>query len=207
MATDVPPQAQEEAAARGWRPYRLTVRQYLKMIEAGVFPDDAHVELLGGLLVQQMTKYDPHDFTTDNLGRTLDRLLTDDWIVRQEKSAVLGRHWRPEPDLAVVRGPARRYESQAPGPADVALLIEVADSSYGIDRGAKWRRYAAVGIPAYWIVHLAKRRIEVYTDPAGRGRSASYRSTFTFDDDDRIPVIIGGREISRLVVRDMLPRA
>ena len=40
--------------------HRMSVKDYLKMIVAGVIPHDAHMELLDGTLVEQMTKYAPH---------------------------------------------------------------------------------------------------------------------------------------------------
>ena len=89
-----PPPGARPATASGLVPYRLTVRQFLKMIDAGIFRDTDHVELLGGLLVDKMVKHDPHDFAIDMLGTNLDHLLPPDWIAREEKSVVLGRFWR-----------------------------------------------------------------------------------------------------------------
>jgi hypothetical protein len=120
-------------------PYRLTVRQFEQMIDAGVFGDEDHVELLGGLLVDKMVKKDPHNFSVGELGEALRDIVKPDWIVREEKSVVLGRSWRPEPDIAVARGPGTRYRSSAPRRADLGLLAEVADASYQIDRGKKRR--------------------------------------------------------------------
>ncbi len=51
-----PPPGARPATASGLVPYRLTVRQFLKMIDAGIFRDEDHVELLGGLLVDKMVK-------------------------------------------------------------------------------------------------------------------------------------------------------
>jgi Uma2 family endonuclease len=185
--------------------YRLSVEQYLKMIAAGVFPPGARVELLGGVLVQQMTKHAPHDFTVGRLGMMLRQSLPPPWIVREEKSLVLGRSWRPEPDLAIIRGPDTLYRSRDPRAADVGLLIEVAESSYAYDRGEKWRAYAAARIPFYWIVNLVKGQVEVYRDPAGRGRSASYRQADTFGPEAEVPVVIDGHEAGRLAVAEILP--
>src|SRR5438105_238285 len=117
-------------SSSGIVPYRLTVRQFERMIDAGVFRNEDHVELLGGLLVDQMTTNDPHDFAVDQFGAILTRALPLEWIARQEKSVVLGRFWRPQPDVAVARGPRERYRSSAPRVADLAMLIEVADTSY-----------------------------------------------------------------------------
>jgi Uma2 family endonuclease len=186
-------------------PYCLTVRQFSKMIDAQVFRDEDHVELLGGLLVDKMTKNDPHDFAIDTLGAILAQALAPGWIARQEKSVVLGRFWRPEPDIAVARGPRDRYRDKAPRPVDLAALIEVADTSYSIDRGAKWRKYAAAKIATYWIVNLPLRQIEVYTAPSGRGKSAGYRDVTIHGEDDEVPLIIEGRELVRIKVREVLP--
>jgi hypothetical protein len=64
----------------------------------------------------------------------------------------------------------------------------------------KYRRYAASGIPAYWIVKLDDRLIEVYSDPVGRGRGAKYRSCLTFLEGDRIPILD-----TTFVVGEILP--
>jgi Uma2 family endonuclease len=183
--------------------YRLTVGQFKKMIDAGIFRDD-HVELLGGLLVDKMVKNNPHDFAIDMLGAILNRELPVDWIARQEKAVVLGRFWRPEPDLAVARGPRDRYRSREPRRGDLGILIEVADTSYPMDRGKKWCKYAAAGIATYWIVNLPERRVEVYSAPSGRGKSATYSDAKVYGPDDEVPVVLEDRELGRLKVRDLL---
>ena len=185
--------------------YRLTVRQFETMIDAGIFRDEDHVELLGGLLVNKMTKKDPHDFAIDMLGDFLSQVLRPNWIARQEKSVVLGRFWRPEPDIAVARGPRDRYRAKAPRPDDLSMLIEVALTSYSLDRGKKWHKYAAVKIATYWIVNLPLRQIEVYTSPSGRGKSSRYRDVTIYGENDEVPVIIEGRDLGRIKVGDVLP--
>ena len=197
--------ARPMATRSGLVPYRLTVRQFLKTIDAGVFPKGARVELLGGLLVGKMTKNDPHDFATSELSDALRRIMPPGFFVREEKSVVLGRHSRPEPDIAVVRGPRSRFRNRAPRVPDLALLVEVADTSYAKDRGAMWRRYAATGVPIYWIVNIPQARVEVYSSPAGRGRAAAYTDAAIYGPDDEVPVPIDGREVGRIAVRDLLP--
>jgi Uma2 family endonuclease len=203
MATDT--QASPTATGHGISLYRLTVRQYLKMIDAGVIPEGDRVELLGGVLVDQMTKHTPHNFCVGRLGRILHGLLPTDWIVREEKSLAVGRYWRPEPDIAVVRGPDDLYRARDPRATDVALIVEVAEATYRADRGVKWRKYAAAGIPTYWIVNLAGRQVEVFGDPAGRGRAAAYRQVSAFGEGAEVPVVIGGREVGRVAVSEILP--
>src|SRR5262245_35558033 len=152
----------------GLRPYRLTVRQFEAMGMAGILTEDDRVELLEGILAEQMTKHPPHDFTVGRSAKLLEARLGPTWVVRQEKAVVLGRNWRPEPDIAVARGPDDRYRAAHPSAKDLTLLVEVDESTYDTDRGLKWRGYAAARVPVYWIVNLGARAVEVYTDPTGR---------------------------------------
>ena len=110
--------------------YKLSVDQIEEMSAAGILKESTRAELLGGVLIKQMTKYAPHNFGTDELAALLAAILPNDWIARQEKSVAIGPHWRPEPDIAVVRGPRARYRDVDPTQADIGLLIEVAESSY-----------------------------------------------------------------------------
>ncbi len=200
MVTEIHPSTGTE---QGLKPYRMSVRQFERMIGAGLFPDRARVELLGGVLCRKMTKNDPHDFAVDLLGATLNRLLEPAWFAREEKSVVLGKFWRPEPDIAVVRAPRERYRDRAPRAADLGLLIEVSDVSYATDRGVKWRRYAAVGVSTYWIVNLAQKRIEVYGRPSGRGRAAAFQDVAFYGADGEVPLVLDGRELGCIAVKDL----
>ena len=160
---------------------------------------------MGGILVEQMTKGTPHDYSLGVLGDHLRALLVGEWIVREDKSLRLGPRSRPEPDLAVVAGPLSLYKQRDPIARDVAMIAEVAESSYPYDRGRKWRRYASAGIPIYWIVNLSKRQVEVFREPTGASAQAANGQTEIFGEDDAIPVVIAGLEVGRVNVRDILP--
>ncbi|HEX8202679.1 MAG TPA: Uma2 family endonuclease, partial [Isosphaeraceae bacterium] len=131
--------------------------------------------------------------------------LPTDWFIREEKSVRLGLSWRPEPDIAVVRGPNVRYRARTPQAKDIGLVIEVADVSYAKDRGEKWRGYALAHVPSYWIVNLPARRVEAYGNPTGRGMAAKYRDDVTYGPDAEVPVVIAGDEVGRIPVRHILP--
>ena len=201
MVTELDPR---QGAEKGLKPYRLTVEQFEKMIDAGVFPDRPRVELLGGVLFRKMTKNDPHDFAVDFLGSVLNHLLEPAWLAREEKSIVLGKFWRPEPDIAVVRGPRERYRKRAPRVEDLGLLIEVCDATYSKDRGIKWRGYAAAGVGTYWIVNLPQKRIEVYSQPSGQGKTAGFQDARFHGTDDEVPLILDGQERGRIAVKDVV---
>ncbi len=188
----------------GVRPYLINVRQFKTMIDAGIFPDDARVELLGGVLAEKMTRNPPHDFTVGALGKALRRLLPSDWFVREEKTVVLGDYWRPEPDLAVVRAPEERYFENHPAAADQALVVEVAESSYVLDRLTKSAGYAAAKVPVYWVVNLGERVVEVYSDPTGRGKTARYRKVERLAKEDSVPVVLRESQAGTIAVSAFL---
>ncbi|MCW5883329.1 MAG: Uma2 family endonuclease, partial [Anaerolineae bacterium] len=50
---------------------------------------------------------------------------------------------------------------------DVLLLIEASDTSLRKDREVKLPRYAAAGVPEYWIADLERETITVHREPAG----------------------------------------
>ena len=185
--------------------YRLNVQQFLRSIEAGVFPQGPRMELLRGIPVAQLIKTDLHDSTVAAFGDALRRTVSGEWSVREEKSLELGRYSRVVPDLAISRGPRAVHARRAPTERETALIVEVSDTSYRLDRGRKWRIYASAGVAWYGIANLAERRVEVYRAPEGRGRSASYREAVNLGPDDDVPVVFDGREVGRLAVRDILP--
>jgi Uma2 family endonuclease len=184
--------------------YRLTVRQFDKMIDAGIFRERDHLELLGGVLVDKMTKHDPHNFTVAMLATVLRSMSLAGCFILEEKSVQLSRWSRPEPDIAFIRGELRDFRKHGPKAPDLAALIEVADSSYTKDRGPKWRMYAAAGIPVYWIVNCPLRRIDIYSEPSGRGKSAVYSSVKVYEEHEEIPVLLEERELGRFKVSDVL---
>ena len=84
----------------------------------------------------------------------------------------------PEPDIAVVRGTEEDYADHHPGPADLVLVIEVADSSVGTDRSTKQRLYATAGVTQYWLVNLPKSQVEVYEQPDSQSGKYARQTTF-----------------------------
>jgi Uma2 family endonuclease len=180
-------------------PYRFDVPAFDRLCAAGTF-EDRKVELLNGLLVM-MTSGPAHDNAVTALGDRLEELLPkNDWTVREEKPVVLSRRWKPLPDVAVVRGRRPRYAKRTPGRLDVALLVEVSDKSYPKDSGPKRRAYARRGIPAYWIVDVNRRVVEVYTLGAqGLALSATYT------EHQEIPLQLDGTGFGTVAAADLFP--
>jgi Uma2 family endonuclease len=184
--------------------YRLSVDQYQEMARLGILTKDDRIELLEGWLIAKMTKHRPHVVSATRTFHRVTALLPAGWYVAKE-DPVQGTDSQPEPDIALTRGTVDDYLERTPGPGDVALLIEVADTSLLRDRVMKKRLYARAGFPVYWLIKLVDKRIEVYTEPTGPIKKSDYRNRQDFGPDEMIPVIIEGREVGRLAVRDLLP--
>jgi Uma2 family endonuclease len=184
--------------------FRLSVAQYRAMAELGILTEEDSVELLEGWLVQKMTKNPPHTVACHLMQEALRPLLPAGWFIAAQ-APVTTLDSEPEPDLAVVRGQIRDYLDRHPGSPDVALLVEVADSSLSQDQGIKKRLYARSAFPAYWIVNLVDRRIEVYGDPTGPVEAPDYRQHRDYGPDENVPVLLGGVEVGSLRVAELLP--
>jgi Uma2 family endonuclease len=184
--------------------FRLSVEQYHAMIDAGVLTDDDPVELLEGVLVFKMPKKPSHRLALRKLFKALDRMLPEGCFIQLQEPITLD-DGEPEPDASVVRGADEDYATRHPGPADVPLVVEVADSTLARDRGIKLRSYARAGIAIYWIVDLVGRKVEVYTAPQPQASPPSYKSKQVLDERARIPVELAGKVVGELPVATILP--
>jgi Uma2 family endonuclease len=185
----------------------LSVAKYHELIRDGILTENNSVELLEGRLVQKMTKKPPHCLATLLLRETLRKVIPEGWYVDSQEPVTLS-DGEPEPDGTVVRGEPRQYKDRHPGPTDLALVVEVADTSLEWDRTEKKRSYARAGISYYWIVNLCDGQLEVYSDPTGPTEppdQPSYRREITFGPDQLVPILIDGKEVGQLAVRDFLP--
>ena len=187
------------------RPYLISVDLYDRMVDAGIFGDRSPIYLWKGQLVEPMTNGPHHEMSLTVLLQRLVRFAPDEWHVHSGGPTRLDDHSEPEPDLTVVRGSPRDYKTRHPTANDVALVIEVADSSRKFDEGEKLERYAAGAVPEYWVVNLRERCINVYTQPEATAAGSRYVGHQRFGPDEEVPVILDGREVGRIPVRDVLP--
>jgi Uma2 family endonuclease len=183
---------------------RFSVERYQRMIEASILTDEDKVELLEGYIVLTPPRNPLHDGTIGLLERPLFERLPEGWDLRILSTVVLSDS-QPEPDFAIVRGNARTYFSRHPGPADVGLIIEVADASLLRDQRDKTRIYARAGILTYWIINLVDQRVEVYTQPSGPTPVPAYGSFQVYQPGDAIPLVLDGNKVGTLAATDLLP--
>jgi Uma2 family endonuclease len=162
--------------------HRFTTDEYHQMARAGVLRDDDRVELIEGEIVD-MTPIGPrHVAVVNRLTQALTRACGDRAIVQIQASIRLGPHSEPQPDAVLLRPRPDFYETAVPGPENVLLLIEVADTSLPYDRQVKLGLYARAGILEVWLVDLVRNEVEVHREPTPEG----YRREETFGPGSRL---------------------
>ena len=147
--------------------HKLDVDDYYRMADAGIFREDDRVELIDGKIIDMAPIGQGHVASVNGLNRALVMACGDQAIVSVQNPARLDRLNVPQPDFAVFRPRADFYAAgEPPGPADVLLLVEVADSSLRYDRTVKLPLYARAGIAEAWIVDLKRRVLHAHRRPA-----------------------------------------
>lgn len=179
--------------------WRFSVDKYHELIQSGVLDEDAPVELLEGWLVEKMSKNPPHTLATNLVRRFFESAgIADTFVNVREPITLLTSE--PEPDLSLIRGTMRDYASRHPYPADVVLVVEIANTSLKRDSTWKKRVYASAGIAQYWILNLEMRQLEVYTAP----QLEEYSTQHVYGELETAEVTLEGRVLT-VAVRDLLP--
>jgi Uma2 family endonuclease len=174
------------------------------MIQAGILTENDPVELLEGWIVRKMPRDPSHDGTIELCEGTLRSRLPTGWKIRGQ-SAITTADSEPEPDIVIAAGTSRTHINRHPDPQDIAVIIEVAESSLSHDRREKGRVYARAGILCYWIINLVDRQVEVYNDPTGPDTNPAYRRRQDFGPADAVPLVVGGQQLTPIPVVDLLP--
>lgn len=146
---------------------RISVDEYHRMGEAGVFAPDERIELLDGALIAMPPIGPSHAFSVLALANILMAALEGRALVSVQNLVVLGSASEPQPDVVLLRPPLARYGRTLPSAADALLVVEVTDTSRVVDRGPKLRAYARAGVGEVWIVDLVQNAIDVFAEPCG----------------------------------------
>ncbi len=207
MATATLPVSSVSEAEGVDRLFRISIATYNRMGELGLINRSDRVELLDGLLVRKMTRGPRHVTATHRSFKILLTRLPEGWHPRVESPVEISRgpdgDSSPEPDVVVVRGNDELYKLKHPGPADVLLVIQVADSSLHIDRKGL-RRFGWAAIPVVWIINLRNETIEVYNGPTGPVDDPGYARKMTLGVDDLLEISLDGEILDGLRVVDFL---
>jgi Uma2 family endonuclease len=162
--------------------------QYERMVEAGAFDGRFHqrVEMIHGEIRQMNPIGSWHAQVLGDLTDWSYEVTSRSQIAIRVQTTlrIPASNSAPEPDLLWVR--RRSYARKHPEPADVLLLVEVAESSLEEDRNVKGDLYAQAGIAEYWIVNLIDRTIKVYRQPAG----GAYEWTHIYHGGEKVSPLL-----------------
>jgi Uma2 family endonuclease len=179
--------------------YAFTVADYHQLIASGHFKRTDRVELISGGLTIMPPIGPEYSFHTTRITNTLPQMLPTGVWLRVNEPITIGNHSEPQPDAAVVRERPDGYRSAHPGPKDVLLIIEVADTSAAFDTQVKAKLYSKAGIPEYWVIDVQESCLRVFTEPSARG----YKHIQVLERDDTVKsVSINGLAIQ---VKELMP--
>lgn len=147
----------------------FSVEEYHRMAQAGVFGEDDRLELIEGEIVEMAPIGSRHAACVDRLNRLFSTRVAEQATVRVQSPIRLGDWSEPQPDVALLRPRQDFYASAHPGPEDVLLVVEVAETSAAYDREVKVPLYARHGVPEVWLVDLGAEVVEVFRRPSKDG--------------------------------------
>jgi Uma2 family endonuclease len=150
--------------------YLFSVEEFEQLYHTGVFPEDARMELIEGEIYTMGAIGEEHASIVDDLNFMVSRIIGPDLRVAVQNPILLADKSEPQPDLAVYRlREGEGFPRRKATPADILLVMEVADTSLSHDRDKKMPLYGQVGIPEYWLFDVNNRRNERYTEPSRNG--------------------------------------
>jgi Uma2 family endonuclease len=150
----------------------LTVEDYYRLVEEGLLSEYDRVELIEGRIVEMAPIGDDHVAATVDLND----LFSDRFRGRASEGVQnpinLARRSEPEPDFAIVRhvpGGRRKAKTRKSTPAEIFLIVEIANSSLAFDLGEKADMYAHYEIQELWMVDIPHDQLVVHREPTADG--------------------------------------
>ena len=154
--------------------HRFSVAEYHALGESGVLTHASRTELINGEIFDMTPIGTRHSNVVDRLNEWFSG-RRQGYRVRVQNPVTLGDDSEPQPDIALVE--RMDYSDRHPGPENVYLIVEVADSSTKFDGDVKARLYAANGVPEYWLMDLVRRDTRRSSTTRPRRLSAAASST------------------------------
>ena len=164
-------------------PRKRWTRAECAALESTGLLDQQSLELVEGELINRMGKKRSHvnSFT-----------LVLEWLIRTFGARFVNVEApidvapednltsEPQPDAIILK--RANFPSANPGPEDLHLVVEIADSSLGFGPRTKAALYARAGIAEYWVLDVAGRRLLVHREP----RSGQYASVAAYSEDESV---------------------
>jgi len=136
--------------------HRFSVADFYRMGEIGIL--GKRTELIKGIITDMEPIGPWHADIVSSLQAMFGQQAGGHYAVRVQQPIDLGSESQPQPDVVLCRA-GRRYRERHPGPADVFLVIEVADTTLDFDLADKRALYAEAGIAEYWVIGVAAKKL------------------------------------------------
>ena len=162
-----PAAAAPPAVARKAR--KFTAEEYLCMVEADIFAPKERVELIDGEVLLMPPMGPRHIGGVARYARIFILRAGNRFTVLTQSTVRLNEHLALEPDVVLLRFREDDYSLAHAVPADMLLVVEVADSSLAYDREVKAPIYGRAGVPETWVLNLPEDCIERFTAPGPQG--------------------------------------
>lgn len=186
------------------KPYEITADEFLSLIGAEVFPEDARVYLHEGRILRKMAKTRPHRVIGSMIQEALIHRLPDGWKTISEGEFKLDSKNTTLPDLAVIRGESYRSLLTL-DPIEIALAVEIAVTSLAKDPGPNLRRYAKAGVKTYWFADFEGHRVIAHSGPRVIEDQGEYEHVEILLPGGSIPLVLDGQEVARFSFEELMP--
>ncbi|MBR8827237.1 MAG: Uma2 family endonuclease [Gomphosphaeria aponina SAG 52.96 = DSM 107014] len=164
---------------------KFTIKDYYKMAESGILTESDRVELIRGEIVEMSPISPKHAACVIRLNAILSEKLRKRALRSIQNPIQLDDTSEPQPDVVLLKNPIDTYRKRLPQPADIFLIIEVADTSVKYDREVKIPLYAEANIPEVWLVDVNNNCVEMYRQPTANG----YQNMQKFTGEESLSIL------------------
>ena len=195
----IPAAAPAPALTSDRKTRKFTVAEYYRMAEVGILGPEERLELIEGDIIVMPPIGPGHADNVNELNEVLAGYAPGRFRIGIQNPIHLDNGSEPQPDVVLLRRRPEGYGAAHPTPADVLLIIEVADSTLNYDREVKAHIYGRNNVPETWVRNLPDDCIERFSEPGpnGYGQRTVHRRGETIT-----PVSLPDL---RLAVADLLP--
>jgi Uma2 family endonuclease len=179
---------------------KFTRGEVRQMMDAGLFAGQ-RFELIAGDLIDKMGQKPAHFSGIQAVHAILLALCGFARIRAQAPIEVAGperERSEPEPDLAVIASDvdAAMFKLRHPKGHELALAVEVSDTTLRGDLTIKRDLYARAGVLEYWVLDLNARRLIVHCNPVG----GVYLESFVRSEDESVAFEGAQIPVSKMLV-------
>jgi Uma2 family endonuclease len=174
---------------------RWTRAECIALESLGLF-DQQHLELVEGELIDKMGKNRPHVNSLVLMMAWLQQVFGIPFVNPEAPIDVAPQDnptSEPEPDVIVLNRDLSNFVKNNPGPKDLQLVVEVADSTLAFDLTTKASLYARAQIVEYWVLDVADRRLIVHRDPG----AGSYETVAVYRENEAVSPLAAPHAVFR----------